>query len=284
MSASAQEPAASGDSKPEEGQKSVSASSVISESDDAAEDKRNLISDPAAAGSGPSADTLAQPSQATAKQPPSNPPSTPKQQSSKSPSTSSENDLLPDFQPNPYTVVLGRGKQNIHCPGNLRLKEICEEYLPYYENATSKKPKSLMVEEIVKELREECPKEIEHVYVRYHNGKYRKCTEKDLREKITAYFRDRLHPNYKSSSKSKTAKRQRKLQEERKKNPLPPKPKAKAKVAGQRRSLPLPITRAAVDNTTPHLSSDSGKEGKPPPASASDDEMAAETLLMFCKK
>jgi hypothetical protein len=237
-----------------------SGSSVISESDDAAADVSKSLRNP----------TMKAPIAATS---PKKSPNKPRPKFSSAPFK--EEDLPPGYKPNPCTVVLGRGKQNIHCEGNLRLKAICDDFLPAYSKATSKKPKSVMVEQIVARLKGGCPEDIDHVYVRFHNGKYTTCTEKDLREKITAYFRDRLHPNYKSSSKAKTAKRQRKLREERKANlPAPPLPRA------PRFPRSPPLAPAMMMMMAPPPPPPTAP-ALPPVAAKEQDAMAAETLLMF---
>ena len=124
--------------------------------------------------------------------------------------------LLPsDFQPNESTVVLGRGNKSIQCEGNRRLKEFSNRFLHDYSIAITKKQKSDIVQAIVDRVRQQGYNnsssnngDPQLAFVRFQGGRYWSATEKDLREKITAYFRDKLFPNYKSSSKSKTARRQ----------------------------------------------------------------------------
>ena len=135
-------------------------------------------------------------------------------------------------------MICGRGKQFTSSPGNLRLAGIVREYLQEYSRvAHDKAAKSQIVSNILRRAKQPQPgrNDVHHddgiYFVKQgtrtsscHNRvRYYEVDDSVAREKIGGMLRDRLHSQYKSSSKAKTAKRrlgmamqQQKLQQRQK--------------------------------------------------------------------
>lgn len=118
--------------------------------------------------------------------------------------------LASDFQPSPYTVVVGRGKIVQENIGNQRLRVLASIYAAKYGEATERKTKIQIVDEINKTIRS-----AGGMFVRRDNqGRWYRVSGTVVREKIGYVLRDLLSDNYKSSSKSKVATRVRKRMEQ----------------------------------------------------------------------
>ena len=66
-----------------------------------------------------------------------------------------EKRLLPkNFQPSPYTVVIGRGKACANATGTKHLKALAQKYLEQYSNARNRQEKSAIVSTIVDKIQE----------------------------------------------------------------------------------------------------------------------------------
>jgi len=120
-----------------------------------------------------------------------------------------ENALADDFKPGPNSVIIGRKKNCYTSVGNLRLRDICLLRLPAYSKCGKKKDKSEIVTDIVKLIRDSCPRGGAFVK-RDASGKWHEVKDVVARERVASIFRDFLHEQYRSSSKSKVAKRREK--------------------------------------------------------------------------
>lgn len=120
-----------------------------------------------------------------------------------------ENALPDDFKPGPNSVIIGRKKNCYTSVGNLRLRDICLMRLPAYSKCGKKKDKSEIVSDIVKLIRDSCPRGGAFVK-RDASGKWHEVKDVVARERVASIFRDFLHDQYRSSSKSKVAKRREK--------------------------------------------------------------------------
>lgn len=138
--------------------------------------------------------------------------------------------VLPsDFEPNEYTVILGRGAC-ADSDGNRKLKLLVQTYLQQYLDAPDKLGKSLIVTRVLEVVREASPRA---AFVKYEKGHWVDVGERTSREKgkllgclprlwllcehlltrlfailsllVGSMFRDCLGDKYKSSAKNKTA-------------------------------------------------------------------------------
>jgi len=108
-----------------------------------------------------------------------------------------------DFTPNPYTVVIGRGKMMRDNLGNKRLRVLASNFLPRYSETNEKRAKTLVVNEIIESIRS-----AGGCFVRKEkDGRWYLAKDQAVREKIGYVFRDLLCDKYRSSSKSKAEKR-----------------------------------------------------------------------------
>eukprot|EP00934_Nitzschia_sp_Nitz4_P001838 Nitzschia sp. Nitz4//scaffold2_size372955//228695//229616//NITZ4_000440-RA/size372955-processed-gene-0.520-mRNA-1//-1//CDS//3329546829//1838//frame0 len=109
--------------------------------------------------------------------------------------------LPPQFQPNNFTVMIGRCKEARSNIGNRRLRVLASTYLRQYAKADSKRVKS----NIVKEIRDAIL-EAEGQFIQMDEDKrWYIVNDTVAREKIGYVLRDLLADQYKSSSKQKSA-------------------------------------------------------------------------------
>ena len=116
-----------------------------------------------------------------------------------------------EFQPTPYSVIIGRGRSFHDAPGNKRLRGIATSFLQDYTNATTKQDKTVIVSRIVDMVRVACPKDA--AFIKLVNGRWWSLNDFRAREKVGYVLRDLLHDKYRSSSKAKVAKRRVQRQE-----------------------------------------------------------------------
>ena len=88
--------------------------------------------------------------------------------------------LPPDFQPNDYTVILGRGSSS-DGTGNRRLRIVVQNYLQQYLDAPDKLGKSLIVSRVLDIVKESSPIA---AFVKYDKGRWLDVGERTSREKI----------------------------------------------------------------------------------------------------
>lgn len=118
--------------------------------------------------------------------------------------------LAVDFTPGPYHVICNRGKRARE--HNQTFREKIKESVDAYARAESKLYKSLVVSSVVEFFRKASPN---GGFVKECGGIWYSCSELLAREKVGQALRDKLHSQYKSSSK---AKRRRWKQEDQEKN------------------------------------------------------------------
>ena len=113
--------------------------------------------------------------------------------------------LLPaGFEPDDYTVVLGRAREFQEYAGNKRLKAIVDAHLHLYNEAPDKLEKTVIVTKVFNQVR--AATSTGH-FVKLEKGRYYEVGERTARERIGAMFRDSLSAKYKSSAKNKLAAR-----------------------------------------------------------------------------
>ena len=108
--------------------------------------------------------------------------------------------ILPiSFQPHPYSVVVGKGREAKDNIGNKRLKVLASLHLTKYAKAANDKPeKSRIVSSVVATIREACPL---GAFIRLGNsGRWYNVRDCVAREKVGYTFRELLGDKYKSSS------------------------------------------------------------------------------------
>jgi hypothetical protein len=110
-----------------------------------------------------------------------------------------------DYQPNCNDVLCARGKEAASHPGNIQFRSMIDSYLEKYHRTDTKKEKTTIVCNIIDHVRSSSPK---GKFVRKHSdGIWYDVGDDFAREKIGQCFRDRLHMEYRSSSKAKISRR-----------------------------------------------------------------------------
>jgi hypothetical protein len=107
-----------------------------------------------------------------------------------------------DFQPSKYSVICGRGKYNYDHIGNYHLRSLASTFVTDYSKAGRKMVKSAIISNIVATIRQEggC-------FCKFDNGSWFETGDDCAREKVSSFFRDKLHNHYRSSAKAKNARR-----------------------------------------------------------------------------
>lgn len=108
-----------------------------------------------------------------------------------------------DFQPCASDVVCKRGKRAFN--HNQHFREIIQQRLDKYSQASSKLEKSLVVSDVVDAVRARSPM---GGFVREIEGTWYEVGDSIAREKVGGSFREMLHTQYKSSTKAKKRRRQ----------------------------------------------------------------------------
>jgi hypothetical protein len=106
------------------------------------------------------------------------------------------------FQPCKYSVICGRGKSSYNHIGNHRLRMLASTFVADYYQAGRKLAKSTIVSNIVAMIRKTGGR-----FCKYEKVAWFEVGDYYAREKVSAFFRDMLPTNYRSSAKAKTARR-----------------------------------------------------------------------------
>ena len=110
--------------------------------------------------------------------------------------------LPPTFQPGPYDVICAKGKDARNHEGNKFFRKLIQNALPIYKEASSKFEKSMIVSEVIDEIRSRT--QIDGGFVKPDgNGGYMEVGDHLAREKVGQNLRDSLSDQYKSSTRAK---------------------------------------------------------------------------------
>ena len=93
--------------------------------------------------------------------------------------------LLPaDFQPTPYSVIIGRGKAFNDAEGNKNLQSIARTFLPLYINPNNtKQDKTYIVSQIIDIIEVSCPTNA--AFIKYvEGGRWATVDTHTAREKV----------------------------------------------------------------------------------------------------
>jgi len=119
------------------------------------------------------------------------------------------NQFLPgEFQPGPYDILIGRGKKCYNHIGNINFRNVVANNLKQYSSAKTKQEKSIILADIVKQIRTISPnggflKQDSATGLWFEVGDFL------AREKSSQAFRDALHENYRSSNSFKKQQRRK---------------------------------------------------------------------------
>jgi hypothetical protein len=121
--------------------------------------------------------------------------------------------LLPlDFQPSNYSIICGNKRKFFNSPGNTRLRDLVESFIPEFSRAQGKLEKGVVVSKVMDIVKEACPV---GAFVAFEKGRWWQVSERTSREKVGSLFRDFLSDKYKSSAQNKIARRKTKRAEKR---------------------------------------------------------------------
>jgi hypothetical protein len=107
-----------------------------------------------------------------------------------------------DFQPSDLSVICGRGKDSYNHTGNHRFRKLASVFVERYSRADCKTTKSALVFSIVTTIRQAGGH-----FCKYEKGTWFEVGDRYAREKVSAFFRDMLPTQYRSSAKAKTTRR-----------------------------------------------------------------------------
>jgi hypothetical protein len=107
-----------------------------------------------------------------------------------------------DFQPSDLSVICGRGKDSYNHTGNRCFRILASVFMERYSRADCKTAKAALVFNIVTMIRQAGGE-----FCKSEKGTWFEVGDRYAREKVSAYFRDMLHSQYRSSAKAKTTRR-----------------------------------------------------------------------------
>jgi hypothetical protein len=101
-----------------------------------------------------------------------------------------------DFQPSEYSVICGKGKASFNHVGNRRFRILTSSFLESYSRAISKKPRSVILSEIVAMNRQAGGN-----FCRYEEGSWFEVGDSCARKKVSNVFRDLMQTQQQCSIK-----------------------------------------------------------------------------------
>jgi hypothetical protein len=107
-----------------------------------------------------------------------------------------------DFQPSDLSVICGRGKDSYNHTGNRCFRILASVFAERYSRADCKTVKAALVFNIVTMIRQAGGQ-----FCKCEKGAWFEVGDRYAREKVSAFFRDMLHSQYRSSAKAKTTRR-----------------------------------------------------------------------------
>jgi hypothetical protein len=146
-----------------------------------------------------------------------------------------------DFQPSDLSVICGRGKDSYNHTGNRCFRILASVFVERYSRADNKTAKSALVFNIVTMIRQAGGH-----FCKCEKGTWFEVGDRCAREKVSAYFRDMLHTQYRSSAKAKTT-----LRRVRNRNKSQPQPQPQT----QQHSQQLVESASAQDSDDSSMSS-----------------------------
>ena len=121
--------------------------------------------------------------------------------------------LPPSFEPTKNCVICGRGNKARNHIGNKRFRALLQQSADKYSSASSKVEKSIVVSEIVEQVRS-LARPYGGFVKQTSDGKWVEVGDDIAREKVGANLRDLLHAQYKSSTKAKLTRRRVEITDE----------------------------------------------------------------------
>jgi hypothetical protein len=112
--------------------------------------------------------------------------------------------LVFNYLPSPFDVICAKGRKARDHTGNRRFRLVIDMNLARYQRTHAKICKAMIVSDIVDSIRGSSPN---GGFIKMHEGQWYEVGDHVVREKITQCFRDRLHTEYRSSSRAKSARR-----------------------------------------------------------------------------
>jgi hypothetical protein len=106
-----------------------------------------------------------------------------------------------DFQPSEHSVICGRGRQH-NSTGNCRFRVLAGLFVERYSRSDSKTTKAAIVFDIITMIRQAGGH-----FCKNEKGAWFEVGDQCARGKVSAFFRDILHTQYRSSAKAKTTRR-----------------------------------------------------------------------------
>ena len=125
-------------------------------------------------------------------------------------------DSLPaDFEPNPHSVILGRGKGCYNNPGNKRCRQIVQEHLEQYNGLANRFERATVVKQVFDTIKQSCQ---EGAFIKKASGRWCEVDDKTAREKLFTMFRDCQNSQLRrtSTTEKKKQPRRQKVQTQRK--------------------------------------------------------------------